>query len=74
MLVKFFDYHKVISINQFGFGQGLSTSDAVIEYLDSVYISINNKNVSITTFLDFSKAFGTIDKNIMLDKLSYYGV
>ena len=36
--------------------------------------SFDNKSMTIATFLDISKAFDTIDHNILINKLNTYGI
>ena len=40
-------FNNIICTNQFGFPQNLSTSDAIIEFLDNVYPSLNNNQNTI---------------------------
>ena len=52
----------------------MSTSDAVLEFLDNCYNSINSDKFLISIFLDLTKAFDTVNRNILLDKLYKYGI
>ena len=66
--------NNVLSVHQFGFQKGLNTSDALAEFSDIVYDSINKNNTLIAVFFDFSRAFDTVNIDIMLKKLEHYGV
>ena len=50
-----------------------STSTAVFDMLKTVYQNWNDKQFAICTFVDFSRAFDTIDHQILLRKLKMYG-
>ena len=59
---------------QFGFRSKRSTTQAVIELNADIIESYENKDITLATFLDLSKAFDTIDHNIILYKLERYGI
>ena len=51
-----------------------NTSDAIIEFLDYVYSSLDSKQSTIAVYLDFSKEFDTVIHNILMSKLLHNGV
>jgi len=77
MNIRFSHYiesNKILNEHQFGFRKGLNTSDAVVEFLDHAYSSLDAKKYMIAIFLDLSKAFDTLDHEILLMKLQHIGV
>ena len=73
-LTTYLDEKNIISEKQFGFMAKKSTSDAIINYLNNVYDSINKSKYLLSIFIDFRKAFDTVNHSILLDKLSFYGI
>ena len=73
-VTTFLDHHNVLSDHQFGFRSGSSTSDAILEFLNFSYDSLNSNEYLLTIFLDFSKTFDTLDHNILLSKMSHLGI
>ena len=71
--VKFIEDNKVLYNKQFGFRSGCSTSDAILHYVDDCVTALDNKLYTVSIFLDFSKAFDTVNKDIMLRKLDRLG-
>ena len=60
--------------NQFGFRNGLGTADALVEFVSESYASLNSGSNLIAIFLDFPKAFDTVNHRILLQKLDHMGV
>jgi hypothetical protein len=59
---------------QYGFRKGCSTSTAIVELVEFLLSNIDNKCIVGGLFIDLKKAFDTLDHNILLKKLEYYGI
>ena len=57
-----------------GFKKKHSTELAVFELVDRITQELDKGHAPINIFIDLSKAFDTLDHNILLHKLSYYGI
>ena len=66
--------HNIIYEHQFGFQKNKSTSLAVLDIYSKLIKSIQNKESSCCIFLDFPKAFDTVNHEILLSKLEHYGI
>ena len=73
-LSNYFCENNLFYDNQYGFRKSHSTELATLELIDRVINSMDNNEIPIAIFLDFSKAFDTIDHEILLYKLKYYGI
>jgi len=65
--------NKLLSLNQFGFRKNSNTADAILQFLDAVHHSQNDKKVLMAIFIDFAKAFDTVNYEILLKKLFHLG-
>ena len=66
--------HNILYFNQFAFRTNHSTDMAASQFVDNLTQAIDNGNYSVSIFLDLSKAIDTCEHNILLCKLSHYGV
>ena len=73
-LYFYLEENKLLSENQFGFRKGLSTGLAVFDLLKNLFENWNEKNYSGCIFIDFSRAFDSIDHGILAEKLKLYGL
>ena len=70
----FFNKNNLFCSNQFGFRNKHSTFHALTSAVENLYESIENKNFTLGIFIDFSRAFDTVNHSIMLEKLHHYGI
>ena len=73
-LINFLNKNEILNKMQFGFRENHSTFMALITMLDNVSNALENGNCALGIFLDFQKAFDTVDHKIMLDKLYLYDI
>jgi hypothetical protein len=70
----FITQQKILYQLQFGFREGHSTDMAILKLLERIIDSLDKGDYAATIFLDFSKAFDTVNHNILLQKLEHYGI
>ena len=73
-LYSFLQKQNIIYKSQYCFRTEHSTEFAPLELIDRVNTEMDNNEIPFNIYLDLSKAFDTLDHNILLDKLHYYGV
>ena len=61
---------------QYGFRKGRSTQDALIALTENIYHCLNQSDGSfcLNVYIDFKKCFDTINHEILLNKLLFYGI
>ena len=73
-LFSFLERHSIIYCKQYGFRKAHSTSHALISIVERIRQHLDNGKVAIGVFIDFQKAFDTVDHEILCHKLLFYGI
>ena len=73
-LYKFLEKYKYLYKKQFGFRNSHSTNHALISITEKIRESLDKNEYSCGVFLDFQKAFDTVNHEILIKKLHHYGI
>lgn len=73
-LISFMNKCQLFSTSQHGYLKGKSTTTAIFQFTKAILDSIENKKLSLGMFIDLSKAYDCIDRDLLLYKLNKYGV
>ena len=72
-LAAFFNRNKILYCHHYRFRKLFSTVLALIEVTDCIKCLNDKMNHIIGVFIDFKKAFHTIEHEMLMNKLDYYG-
>ena len=72
--MTFLEKYNILNKYQFGIRKGHSTEQAILEITENLKTSIDNNLITCGVFIDFSKAFDTVNHEILLAKLFKYGI
>ena len=72
-LLNYLEKNNLLTMQQFGFRKGMGTTDAIHSFADKARKSLNDGKCLLGIFLDFSKAFDTINHSILIQKMKNLG-
>lgn len=70
----FIHKHDLISKHQYGFQKGRSTNQLLGDFANVINTSLSKRHHTLVLFLDFSKAFDTLDHNKLIDAVQRVGI
>ena len=65
--------HCLLDTNQSAYKEFHSTTTALVKITDDILESMEDSEITLLIFLDFSKAFDTVNKRLLLEKLKILG-
>lgn len=73
-ILSFCRTNHIIAEQQYGFQKQKSTEMAILNVKDKIIDNFEQKLFTIGVFLDFKKAFDSIEHDILFQKLEIYGI
>ena len=73
-LTDYLEKNNLISNAQHGFRANLSTETALIQITNKIYNNIDNNKITLLTLCDLSKAFDSVNHELLLKKLIAHNI
>lgn len=73
-LTNYLESHDIIIKEQYGFRKNKNTSHALFDITKLISTEYGKKNKILITFLDLAKAFDTVERHKLIQKLKFCGI
>ena len=73
-LDNFLNKYNILSPWQYDFISNMSTSQILLELVEEITTSLANNKYAIGIFVHLTKAFDTVNRDILAKQLYYYGI
>ena len=73
-IYKHLKNNNLLLDKQFGFHLNNSTEHAILQFANDISSYFERGEYTLGIFIDLSKAFDTVDYEILISKLEYYGI
>ena len=73
-LMNYLNNNDLLYKHQYGFRGKHGTSHPLIHFTNNVHDALNSGKFNLSIFIDLKKAFDTVNYEILLEKLSLYGI
>jgi hypothetical protein len=73
-LTRYLEKNRILPVIQSGFRSGHGTATALAHVADNVLAASHQGEGTILVLLDFSRAFDCLSSDLLLAKMSYYGI
>ena len=67
--MEYFENNNLLNESQYGYRNNSSTEQALVNVTEQIYKSIDKSKISLLVFLNLSKAFDSVNHDLLLNKL-----
>ena len=67
--MEYFENNNLLNESQYAYHNNNSTKQALVNVTEQIYKSIDKGKISLLVLLDLSKAFGSVNHDMLLNKL-----
>ena len=73
-IFEFLVRYEILFKSQFGFRKAHNTTHATLDFVKTIEDALDSGEMAMGVFCDLSKAFDTINHDLLLEKLEHYGI